>query len=33
MASKSKTIMITNNTEKVIKKVIIHNFRRTENEK
>jgi len=33
MASKSGTIMITNNIEKVTKKVIIHHFRRTENEK
>lgn len=33
MASKSGTIMITDNIEKVIKKVIIHHFRRTENEK
>lgn len=33
MASKSKTIMIKNNIEKVIKNVIRHNFRRLENEK
>lgn len=33
MASKSKTIVIKNNIEKVIKNVIRHNFRRIENEK
>lgn len=33
MASKTKTIMIKNNIEKVIKRVIRHNFRRIENEK
>lgn len=33
MASKSKTIMIKDNIEKVIKKVIRHNFMRKENEK
>lgn len=33
MASKSKTIMITNNIEKIIKNIIRHNFRRIENEK
>lgn len=33
MASKSKTITIKKNIEKVIKNVIRHNFRRTENEK
>lgn len=33
MVSKSKTIMIKNNIEKVIKNVIRHNCRRIENEK
>lgn len=33
MASKGKTIMIKDNIEKVIKKVIRHNFTRKENEK
>lgn len=33
MASKTKTIMIKNNIEKVIKRVIRRNFRRIENEK
>lgn len=33
MVSKSKTIMIKNNIEKVIKKVIRNNFARKENEK
>lgn len=32
MVSKSKTVMIKNNTEKVIKNVIRHSFRRIENE-
>lgn len=32
MASKSKTIVIKNNIEKVIKNVIRHHFRRMENE-
>lgn len=32
MASKTKTIMIKNNIEKVIKRVIRRNFRRIENE-